>query len=249
MSRTSGINELKIPAHIAVIMDGNGRWAKQRRLGRIKGHREGIESVRCIVRESRTAGVKFLSLFAFSSENWGRPQAEVNALMELLRRFLKSEVPDLKKDGVKIRSVGSTWKLPKSALETLKWAEAQTAECDGMTLILALSYGGREEIVHAVKSIVEEGLSSDQITEQLVGQRLYAPDVPDPDLLIRTSGEMRISNFYLWQSAYTELYITDVLWPDFREADFLKALQSYSGRKRRFGLTDEQKDSFAANKS
>lgn len=241
MVQISKMPDVKIPSHIAVIMDGNGRWAKSRRLGRVRGHREGIESVRCVVREARKVGVKYLTLFAFSSENWGRPQTEINALMGLLRRFLKAEVPTLQKEGVKIRSIGSTWKLPKPALETLKWAENQTADCEGMNLVLALSYGGREEIINAVQSIVKEGLDAEAVSEEVFRRHLYADDVPDPDLLIRTSGEMRISNFYLWQIAYSEMYVTDVLWPDFREVDFQKALDSYALRERRFGLTDVQK--------
>ena len=221
-------------------MDGNGRWARQRGWNRIRGHREGIESVRAVVRAARDAGVRYLTLFAFSSENWGRPPREVQALMGLLRRFLRGEVPELLENGVRVRAIGEVERLPEAALETVRWAEDRTRGCTGMDLVLALSYGGRDEILHAVRALLGEGLSPDQVDEAAFRSRLYAPDIPDPDLLIRTSGEMRISNFLLWQMAYTELYVTEVLWPEFREAEFREALADFARRERRFGLTSEQ---------
>ena len=221
-------------------MDGNGRWARLRHWNRVRGHREGIESVRAAVRAARTAGVEVLTLYAFSTENWGRPTPEVRALMGLLRRFLKAEVPELKDQGVRVRAIGDLERLPAGAREVLAWAAAETSSCGGLQLVLALSYGGRDEILHAVRGLLREGASPDSLDEAALRRHLYAPDLPDPDLLIRTSGELRISNFLLWQIAYAEIYVTDVLWPDFREAEFEKALASYAGRKRRFGLTTEQ---------
>ena len=228
------------PRHVAVIMDGNGRWARQKGWNRIRGHREGIESVRAVVRAARNAGVRYLTLFAFSSENWGRPPGEVRALMGLLRRFLRGEVPELLENGVRVRAIGEVERLPEPARETVRWAEERTRGCTGMDLVLALSYGGRDEILHAVRRLVREGVSPGEVDEAAFRSRLYAPDIPDPDLLIRTSGEMRISNFLLWQMAYTELYVTEVLWPEFREAEFREALADYARRERRFGLTSEQ---------
>ncbi len=229
-----------IPRHVAIIMDGNGRWARRRGWNRIRGHREGIESVRSVVRAARNAGVRYLTLFAFSSENWRRPPREVRALMGLLRRFLRAEVPELKGNGVRVRAIGELDRLPPHAREALAWAEEETRHCRRMDLILALSYGGRAEILHAVRSLLREGVPAGELDEDRFRRHLYAPDVPDPDLLIRTSGEMRISNFLLWQLAYTELYVTEVLWPEFREAEFRKALEDYARRERRFGLTSEQ---------
>jgi undecaprenyl diphosphate synthase len=229
-----------VPRHVAIIMDGNGRWAKKRRWNRVRGHREGIESVRAVVREARQAGIRYLTVYAFSSENWGRPPAEVKALMDLLRRFLKGEVPELLEQGVRVRSIGEVERLPPSALETLRWAEHATDQCTGMDLVLALSYGGRGEILAAVREILRRGISPAEVDETTIRDCLYAPDIPDPDLLIRTSGELRVSNFLLWQLAYTEIYVTDVLWPEFREAAFRDALQAYASRERRYGLTEEQ---------
>ena len=229
-----------VPRHVAVIMDGNGRWARQHHWNRVRGHREGIESVRAVVRAARDCGVRFLTVYAFSTENWGRPDREVRALMALLRRFLQVEVPELKGRGVRVRSIGDIGRLPPPARETLAWAEAETAACGDLDLCLALSYGGREEILHAVKRCLADGVSADALDADALRSRLYAPDIPDPDLLIRTSGELRVSNFLLWQLAYTEIYVTDTLWPEFREDQFKEALAAYSKRERRFGLTDEQ---------
>jgi undecaprenyl diphosphate synthase len=181
-----------------------------------------------------------LTVYAFSAENWGRPAGEVKALMGLLSRFLRSEAPELKRQGVRLRAVGELHRLPKEAREALSWAEAETRGCFDLQLVLALSYGGRAEILHAARSLLREGADPDRLTEESLRRHLYAPDLPDPDLLIRTSGELRISNFLLWQIAYTEIYVTDVLWPDFREPEFEQALAEYARRERRFGLTAEQ---------
>jgi len=229
-----------VPRHVAVIMDGNGRWARRRRWNRVRGHREGIESVRSLVRSARRAGVRYLTLFAFSSENWGRPSREVRALMGMLGRFLKREVPDLKARGVRVRAVGDLERLPPGAADVLAWAQAETRGETGLDLVLALSYGGRGEILRAVRRMAAAGADLHGIDEEGFRRYLDAPDLPDPDLLIRTSGEMRISNFLLWQLAYTEIYVTEVLWPDFREDAFAEALAAYADRERRFGLTAEQ---------
>lgn len=229
-----------VPRHVAVIMDGNGRWAAKRRLGRIRGHREGVKAVRRVVQAAASAGVGYLTLFTFSTENWGRPATEVTALMELLAKNLKSEVPDLIKNGVRVRIIGDRTKLPANTVESIMRTEEETAGCERLTLILAISYGGREEILNAAKKLVESGIQASEVNERNFRSMLYAPDIPDPDLLIRTSGEHRISNFLLWQLAYTEIHVTDVLWPDFGPDDFAAALEDYAGRKRRFGLTDEQ---------
>ncbi len=229
-----------VPRHVAIIMDGNGRWAKDRRWSRIRGHREGIESVRTVVRCAREAKVRYLTLYAFSSENWGRPVREVRALMGLLSHFLRAEVPELKRQGVRVRAIGELEQLPPRSRAALRWAEEETRECGGLDLVLALSYGGRAEILAAVRALLLEGVDPSVLDEDEFRRHLYAPDVPDPDLLIRTSGELRVSNFLLWQLAYTEIHVTDVLWPDFREDAFRAALADYAGRERRFGLTTEQ---------
>ncbi len=229
-----------VPRHVAIIMDGNGRWARQRRWNRIRGHREGIESVRAVVRAARSAGVRYLTLYAFSSENWGRPTSEVRALMGMLRRFLRVEVPELKSQGVRVRAIGDLASLPEPSLAAVRWAEAETRGCEVLDLVLALSYGGRAEILSAVRGLLETGAAPEAVDEEQFRKFLYAPDLPDPDLLVRTSGELRVSNFLLWQIAYAELYVTDVLWPDFREEAFREALDDYAQRERRFGLTAEQ---------
>ena len=229
-----------VPRHVAIIMDGNGRWARRRRWNRVRGHREGIESVRAVVRAARAAGVRYLTLFAFSTENWGRPAREVRALMGMLGRFLRAEVPDLRRNGVRVRAIGELERLPAAARAAVAWAEAQTRDETTLDLVLALSYGGRGEILHAVRSLLEAGTDPGEIDEASFRAHLYGPDIPDPDLLIRTSGEMRLSNFLLWQLAYTEVVVSDVLWPDFREAEFRAALEEFARRERRFGLTTEQ---------
>jgi undecaprenyl diphosphate synthase len=228
-----------LPTHVAVIMDGNGRWAKQRQLPRVEGHRMGVESVRSIVRACGEVGVKFLTLYAFSVENWNRPKDEVDALMKYLARFLKNEINELNKNNVRLEAIGQIYRLPEFVQEQLAKTKAALARNNGLTLILALSYGGRTEIVDAARSIAEQvkngQIEPAEITEQVISQHLYTRHWPDPDLLIRTSGEMRVSNFLLWQISYAELVVTSTLWPDFRKAQFFEALEEYTRRHRRFG--------------
>ena len=220
-------------------MDGNGRWAKQRGLPRLKGHEQGAESVRAAIRSCRDAGVDYLTLYAFSVENWSRPRPEINGLMRLLRTFLRDRAQELHDDRVRLRATGRIADLPDAVRKELERVMRETETYENGTLILALSYGGRAELVDATRRIAAEvkagTLDPDAIDEQTIADHLYLPDVPDPDLLIRTSGEMRLSNFLLWQLSYTELYVTDVLWPDFRDDEFKKALAAYAGRERRFG--------------
>ncbi len=229
----------RVPRHVAIIMDGNGRWARQRGLPRLKGHEQGAESVRAAIRCCRDAGIEYLTLYAFSVENWSRPKAEVDGLMRLLRTFLRDRSQELHTDRVRLRVSGRIADLPASVRKELDRVVRETASYENGTLILALSYGGRAELVDAMRHIAGEvkagALEPDAITEQTIADHLYLPDVPDPDLLIRTSGEMRLSNFLLWQLSYTELYVTDALWPDFREEQFAAALTAYAGRDRRFG--------------
>ena len=229
-----------VPTHVAIIMDGNGRWAKQRHLPRVEGHRNGVESVRAIVRAAGEVGVKYLTLYAFSVENWSRPKDEVDTLMLYLARFLKNEIGELNKSNVRLAAIGQIYRLPEFVQEQLKKTKAALAKNTGLTLILALSYGGRTELVEAVRSIgqkIKDGeLEPAEINEQLISENLYTRHYPDPDLLIRTSGEMRISNFLLWQISYSELVVTPTLWPDFRKTQFFDALEEYTRRNRRFGL-------------
>jgi undecaprenyl diphosphate synthase len=231
--------EVRIPRHVAIIMDGNGRWAQRRGLPRIHGHQVGTESVRAIVRACKKAGVKYLTLYAFSVENWVRPKTEIRGLMRILKRFLTREEKELHENQVRLRVIGRLHDLPADVQAELKRVMKVTEQYTGGQLILALSYGGRAEMVDAVRSIadkVKKGeISPDSIDEMTIAENLYAPDIPDPDLMIRTSGEYRISNFLLWQLSYAEFYITDVLWPDFREEEFARALEAYSRRRRRFG--------------
>ena len=228
-----------LPTHVAVIMDGNGRWAKERRLPRVEGHRRGVESVRAIVRACGEVGVKYLTLYAFSVENWNRPKDEVDTLMKYLARFLKSEIAELNKSNVRLEVIGQIYRLPEFVQKQLKKTQAELAKNNGLTLTLALSYGGRTEIVEATRAIaakVKAGvIDPAEIDEQVIHQHLYTHNQPDPDLLIRTSGEMRISNFLLWQISYAELVVTQTLWPDFRKPDFFAALEEYTRRHRRFG--------------
>lgn len=228
-----------VPEHVAIIMDGNGRWASQRGLPRLRGHHAGAESVRAVLRACRTAGVKYLTLYAFSSENWVRPRPEVTGLMSLLRKFLRDQAFELHENKVRLRAIGRLQDLPDGVRKELEKTVEETAHYEDAHLILALSYGGRGEIVHACKAIAEKVKRGDllpkDITEKTISTHLYLPDVPDPDYMIRTSGEMRISNFLLWQLSYAELYITPVLWPDFREPQFLEAIEEYKKRHRRFG--------------
>jgi undecaprenyl diphosphate synthase len=233
-----------LPRHVAIIMDGNGRWATRRGLTRIQGHRRGKDSVRAIVEKAREVGIEYLTLYAFSSENWQRPEREVAALMQLLRRYLRSEVAKMMRYGIRLRAIGNLRKLPAAVLAEMRDVERKTARNDRMTVLLAVSYGSREEITRAARALarrVRDGaLAPEDIDEETFAASLGTAGIPDPDLLIRTSGEMRLSNFLLWQLAYTELYVTDTLWPDFREPEFLLALADYKRRQRRFGRTTEQ---------
>ncbi|NMC61872.1 MAG: isoprenyl transferase [SAR324 cluster bacterium] len=237
----------KVPRHIAIIMDGNGRWAQSRHLPRIEGHRAGAKTVHMVVEECRKIGVKYLTLFTFSTENWKRPVDEVSSLMRLLEVYLRSELEKLLSNGIRLRSIGDLTKLPSSVRGMLAECEKKTESLEGMQLILALSYGGREEILNAVQRIakkVREGdLEADGITHEEFERNLYAPDIPDPDLLIRTSGELRISNFLLWQLAYSEIVVSKMFWPEFSKEEFHKCLSEYKARERRFGLTGEQIES------
>jgi undecaprenyl diphosphate synthase len=228
-----------IPRHVAIIMDGNGRWAQKRGLSRLRGHEAGAESVIAALRACRAAGVEFLTLYAFSLENWVRPKTEISGLMSLLRRFLTRREAELHENQVRLRVIGRTRDLPKDIVRELNRVSAETAHYAGRQLILALSYSGRAEITDAARKLAEQVArgerTAESITEEAIAGQLYAPDVPDPDLMIRTSGELRLSNFLLWQLSYAELHFTDVPWPDFREAEFQAALDAYALRKRRFG--------------
>ena len=234
-----GLDPERMPAHVAMIMDGNGRWARKRMLNRVKGHEKGADVVREMVRACRRLGISILTLFAFSTENWGRPKAEVGALMFLLRKFLASEEPELIRHRIRFNTIGQTEHLPGDIREAIALVQDRTRDNDAMTLNLALSYGGREEIVRMARQIATEAraglLSPGAVTEETVADRLYTAGMKDPDLLIRTSGEMRISNFLLWQIAYAELFFTQTLWPDFTETEFIQILRDYQGRERRFG--------------
>ncbi len=214
-------------------MDGNGRWAQQRGLPRVMGHKVGVESVRSVIRAARKVGVKYLTLYTFSSENWQRPAEEVGALMYMLRILLRREIKNLNHLGVQVRAIGELHLLPPDVLNILNHTVEETSKNDRLVLTLALSYGGRREIVSAVNKIIREGVK--EVDEESFRRYLYDPDLPDVDLIIRTAGEYRLSNFLLWQSAYAELYFTSTLWPDFREEDFFRALEDYSKRVRKFG--------------
>jgi undecaprenyl diphosphate synthase len=227
------LNRSKIPQHIAIIMDGNGRWARQRHLPRIFGHRAGIRSVREVVRACGELGVRVLTLYAFSSENWARPDTEVRALMRLLEEYLQRELPELQKNNVRLRAMGHLEALPDSARRQLKRAIEATAANQGLTLNLALNYGGRREIVDACNRALAKHVA--KLDEAELARNLYTADYPDPDLLIRTSGEIRLSNFLLWQLAYTEIHITSIPWPDFRREHLYRAIIDYQHRERRFG--------------
>jgi undecaprenyl diphosphate synthase len=234
----------EIPTHIAIIMDGNGRWAKRRGLPRVAGHREGVKPVRDVVEACAQLGVKYLTLFAFSTENWRRPKEEIDTLMKLLIKTLRSETEKLHKNDIKLMAIGDIDSLPKEVRQELKEAMEKTKNNKRMVLNLALSYSGRWEIIEAVKEIardVKKGkVKIEEIDDKLFSNYLKTAGIPDPDLLIRTSGELRISNFLLWQIAYTELYITDCLWPDFRRKHLYEAIRDYQRRERRFGMTSEQ---------
>lgn len=239
------IDYTKLPQHIAIIMDGNGRWAEKHTLGRISGHKRGAKSVQLTVRACREIGIKYLTLYALSIENLLRPQEEVGALMDLLGKYLRSELQEMLEHGIRLTTIGNIGSIKESVRNTLGEAIDKTAHNKGMVLNLALSYGGRDEIVEAVKGILKDSrngtISTQVISKELFSRYLYTRDMPDPDLLIRTSGEYRLSNFLLWQSAYTEFYFTDVLWPDFRRKHLIDAIVDFQQRERRFGLTSDQR--------
>jgi undecaprenyl diphosphate synthase len=228
-----------LPAHVAIIMDGNGRWAKKRLFNRIKGHEKGSQTVRTVVRACRELGISYLTLYAFSTENWQRPKAEVEALMRLLIRFLKSEKSELMEKNIRLRMIGQLDRLPSKVQQTLQETMQATRDNTAMNLILALSYGARAEIVGMVRSVAEKikrgQIEPESITAELVADNLLTREIPDPDLLIRTSGEMRISNFLLWQIAYSEIFVTPTLWPDFGKEELLNILKDFQGRERRYG--------------
>lgn len=222
-----------LPAHVAVIMDGNGRWAKKRGLPRLLGHRAGMAALKRTLRAAAQMGIRYLSVYAFSTENWNRPAAEVAGLMELLRQFARQELPDLVENGVNVRFCGSRKGLSPSVLEVIDRCETATASCDEITFIPCFNYGGRQEIIDAAAAARKAGVALE--TEKDFRRFLYLPDVPDPDLIIRTGGELRLSNFWLWESSYSEYCFSDVLWPDFGEREFKLAIESYAGRERRYG--------------
>ena len=236
----NGLDRSTLPSHIAVIMDGNGRWAKKKLLNRINGHEKGADTVRMVVRTCREIGISYLTLYAFSTENWQRPKAEVSALMVLLKKFLVSEKKDMEDNNIRFNVIGEKERLPAAVSDEIRKTIDATKKNDGMCLNLALSYGGRAEITKAVKEIagkVKDGRisSADLISQEIVAQHLYTAAMPDPELLIRTSGEMRISNFLLWQIAYTEIHVTDTLWPDFTKDELIQIIKEYQKRDRRFG--------------
>ena len=235
----SAEGKASLPKHVAVIMDGNGRWAKQHGLPRVEGHRRGADSAREIIRTAGELGIKYLTLYAFSAENWNRPKDEVDALMKYLVHYLKTETPELNKSNVHLEVIGQIYRLPENVQEHLKRSIATLSKNNGLTLVMALSYGSRIEIVDAVRRISEEvkrgKLDPADINENVISDHLWTRNIPDPDLLIRTSGEMRVSNFLLWQISYAELVITPTLWPDFRKLQFFAALEEYARRNRRFG--------------
>jgi len=222
-----------IPVHVGVIMDGNGRWAVQRGLPRIEGHRVGAEVTVEIVKAAKRIGIKYLSLYAFSTENWKRPKEEVEFLFNLMYEYVKSKLQLFLDEDVKFKAIGRLWQLPEYLQEGFTYIEEKTSHCKSMTAVFTVNYGGRQEIIDAVNRAIKDGVN--EITEETIKNYLYLPELPDLDLLIRTSGELRISNFLLWQSAYTELWFTDTLWPDFTPEEFKKAINDYLKRERRFG--------------
>ena len=232
------LDEACVPRHVAVIMDGNGRWAKKRALNRLRGHRAGIEAVRETIRAASDSGVRYLTIYSFSTENWKRPEDEVEGLMDLFAKTMLAEVDGLHEEHVVVRTIGDMSKLPHDTRKAFEEAWDKTKGNDGMTLVVAVNYGSRQEIVQAVEAIAARAAASGEapvVDERVISDALYTAGIPDPELLIRTSGEMRVSNFLLWQLAYTEFYCTDVLWPDFNRYEFLRALLAYQGRERRFG--------------
>jgi undecaprenyl diphosphate synthase len=240
---SSALDLQRLPQHVAIIMDGNGRWAQRRGLSRIEGHKRGKDSVRAVVEEARRLGIPYLSLFAFSTENWERPRPEVNALMSLLRRYLRTELNRMMDRGVRLVAIGDVGRLPAAVRVDLAAAIEKTKNNRDLTVGLCVSYGGREDLVEAMRAVAREvragRIEPEEIDASVIDRYVGTAGIPDPDLLIRTSGEMRVSNFFLWQIAYTEIYVTDTLWPDFREEEFVRALVHYQRRERRFGRVNE----------
>ena len=244
MSRNHNIDPKRLPRHVAIIMDGNGRWARARGLDRSEGHVEGVNTVRKITEAASEIGIKYLTLYTFSTENWNRPQEEVDALMNLIVIAIERETADLIKNNVRLTMIGDFGRMPDFARRRLSKCMDDTAQCTGLTLVLALSYSSRWEITEAVRNIaakVQAGsLDPDDITDDTISRNLSTTDMPDPDLLIRTGGDFRVSNFLLWQIAYSEIYVTSTYWPDFTKDDFLDAMEQFQSRERRFGLTSDQ---------
>jgi undecaprenyl diphosphate synthase len=240
MPDTDEKSAAKIPTHVAIIMDGNGRWALQRGLPRLAGHRAGTENLRRIIEACVEVGVKYLTIYAFSTENWGRPLDEVRGLMRILEDVIDRELRELNKQGVQIRHLGKLDQLSPNLQEKVLHAVNETRHNSRLVLSVAFNYGGRDEIVHAIQNMIADGVKPEVVTPELVNQYLYTAGVPDPDLIIRTSGELRISNFLIWQAAYSEWYITPTYWPDFGKEELRKALDSFSDRERRYGKVSEQ---------
>lgn len=230
---------MNIPQHTAIIMDGNGRWAKERGMVRVQGHNAGMKSLKEIVKASSTMGIKYLTVYAFSTENWKRPQDEVSGIFKLVVKYIKQEIKELDANNVRVNIIGDWHALPEDARASLQYALDTTKDNDGLVFNVALNYGGRAEILKSVKTILDKvssgEISQEDLTEDSISSYLYTAEMPDPDLIIRTGGEYRLSNFLTWQSAYSELYVTDVYWPDFTPAELEKAIEAYNGRERRFG--------------
>jgi undecaprenyl diphosphate synthase len=235
MAESIDLSNFKIPQHVAIIMDGNGRWAARRNLPRIAGHRAGTENLRRVIRACVEFGIKYLTIYAFSTENWGRPKAEIDGLMHIFEEVIDKELNELHQEGVQLRHLGSPERLNKTLREKVHQAVELTKNNSRLVVCVAFNYGGRDELVCAIRQLLEDGIQPDQISEELVSQYLFTAGVPDPDLIIRTSGEMRISNFLIWQGAYSELYVTPTFWPDFDKDELLKAIVSFTQRDRRYG--------------
>ncbi len=241
MDKTNNsIKKPSIPAHVAIIMDGNGRWAKQRSLPRLAGHQAGTENLRRTIRACVELGIRYLSIYAFSTENWGRPKEEVEGLLRILESVIEKELNELHKEGVQLRHIGRLEKLPEALRKKVENAIELTKDNTTLTVVVAFNYGGRDEIVFAVEKLIKEGTKAEDINEALISQHLFTAGIPDPDLIIRTSGEMRLSNFLIWQAAYSEYYVTPAYWPDFDKAELQKAIDAYCQRSRRFGCLDEK---------
>jgi len=237
---TRKTEEQPVPQHIAIIMDGNGRWAKKRGMPRLAGHQAGTENLRRVISACVELGVRYLTIYAFSTENWGRPREEVEGLLKILESVIERELNELHKEGVQLQHIGRLERLPETLRKKVADAIELTRNNDRLTVIIAFNYGGKDEIVHAVEQIIRAGIKPEDINEELISQHLFTVGIPDPELVIRTSGEMRLSNFLVWQAAYSELYITPVLWPDFGREELIKAIKAYRQRNRRFGLLEEE---------